>query len=161
MPNDIAIFAPFNKKGMSNDQLRGASNTNFIFQPFENDLQFDQLKHLRTVTGVTKLVQSILRMLLTDTGSYFEDSEWGSEVNNRIGEKFDSEKYATAEQSIIDALKHYNEINKDNPNSDEVISTIDELRVVKDLDDPRKLRIYIGITTESGQSFKVSVPQVV
>ena len=161
MPNDIAIFAPLNKKGLSNDQLRGVANTNFVFQPFENDIQFDQLKRVRTVSGVTKLVQSILRLLLTDTGSYFEDGDWGSSANNQIGGKFDSEKYATSEQGIIDALKHYNEINRDNPNPDEVINTIDELRVVQDTDDPRKMRIYIGITTESGQSFQVSVPQVV
>jgi len=160
MPIDLAIIKALDKTGKTEDELRGVGATDFIFSPFDNDIYFDELRQVRTMEGTAKLVQSVLRIILTDRGDILEDSQWGSEVNTRIGEKFNTEKFANTRQSIIDALKHYNEINFDNSDSDEVIDTIDELRIVQDLDDPRTMRIIVGFTTESGKGIRVIVPQV-
>lgn len=160
MPIELAIMAPLSRAGLTQDQLRATGFTTSVFEPFLNDIQFDRNKLIMTYTGTDKLAQSILRIILTDKGTYSEDASWGSACNTLIGSKFDQARFAKTQQSIIDALKHYNEINQDNPNSDEVIETIDELRVVQDLADPRKMRIFLGVTSESGKSFRVSVPQV-
>ena len=160
MPNDIAIIAPFNRSAANPNIARATGYTEFVFEPYENDIQFDRKKLVRQMTGVDKLVQSIMRIMLTTKGDSFEDSQWGSEMNNQIGSKLKSDSFAAVRESIIQALMHYNDINQDNPNSDEVINTIDELQVVSDLNDPRIVRTVIGVTTESGKGVRVVVPQV-
>ena len=160
MPNDIAIISPLDKKNKNPDVIRATGYTEFVFEPYENDIQFDGLKKVVQFSGIQKLVQSIMRVLLTTRGDSFEDVDWGSEINGAIGSKMRTDNYAAVRESVIEALKHYNDINSDNPSSDEVISTIDELQVVQDLDDPRVMRIVLGITTESGQAVRVVVPQV-
>lgn len=160
MPQDLSIIQPLRQVGQPKDYLRATGDTQFIFQTYENDLQFNNLKQLYTFSGLPKLVQAIMRAAITPLGSYFEDRAWGSEMDGNIGSKMDNEAFAIARQSIIDALTHYNVLNFDNPNSDEVISTIDELQVVQDLNDPRVMRVVIGVTTESGLSTRVVVPQV-
>lgn len=177
MPNDIFIIAPlsrFKKDSVGNyildseghripitkDQTRGTGFTEFIFEPYENDLQFDRMKRARVVSGVDKLVQSVMRVILTAKGDSFEDVQWGSELNSSIGSKIDNTSFSVVRESVIKALVHYNELNSDNPNSDEVINTIDEIQVVSDPNDPRVIRILVGITTESGKGVRVVVPQV-
>lgn len=160
MPNDISIISALNRTGLSGDQLRGTGFTEFVFEPYENDIQFDRTKKVRLFSGTDKLVQSIMRILLTTKGDSFEDANWGSELNNQIGSKIKNENYASIRESIIAALVHYNSLNDDNPSSDEVIDSIDELQVVSDSDDPRIIRVVVGVTTESGKGLRVIVPQV-
>lgn len=160
MPRDIAILSALVRSDKSGGFLRATGSTDFVFEAFENDLQFDRLRQVRMCEGTEKLVQSVMRIILTEKGAYIEDRMWGSSAPTNIGGKMDNERFAATRQSVIDALTHYNQVNYDNPNSDEVISTIDELQVVQDLDDPRRMRIVVGFTTESGQSVRVTVPQV-
>lgn len=160
MPNDIAIIAPLIRENFTQDQVRATGYTEFIFEPYENDVQFDRTRKVRQLSGTDKLVQAIMRILLTTKGDSFEDSDWGSDLNGNIGSKLSSQNYATVRESIISALTHYNSLNADNPSSDEVINTIDELQVVSDLNDPRIIRVVVGVTTESGKGLRVIVPQV-
>jgi hypothetical protein len=157
---DLAIISPLDTKGLTVDQVRGTGFTKYIFQPYANDIQFDNLKLVRHFTGTEKLIQSLMRIIIQPKGSYFEDPEWGGTIDDQVGNKMDNERIANTRQSVIDSITHYNEVNADNPNSDEIVDTIDELRVVEDLDDPRVIRVYLGITTESGLSIGVTVPQV-
>jgi phage baseplate assembly protein W len=161
MPNDIAIIAPLVKIGKSPDFLRATGNTEFIFEPYENDIQFNRSKALVLVSGTDKLIQSIMRVILTHLGDSFEDAKWGSALDSQIGSKMANDNYAVVRESIIQALIHYNDVNQDNPNSDEVIKTIDELAVVQDLNDPRVIRVVVGVTSESGNGVRVIVPQVI
>lgn len=160
MPNDIAIISAISRASLTTDQRRGIGYTEFIFEPYENDVQFDRVRKLRMVTGVDKLVQSMMRILLTAIGDSFEDRFWGSELNAQIGSKISNDNYAAVRESIIAALVHYNSLNADNPSSDEVIDTIDEMQVVSDPNDPRIVRVVVGVTTESGKGVRVIVPQV-
>lgn len=161
MPLDLAIMTPLSTLGpLTPDQKRATGNTTAIFDPFQNDIQFDRRGALVTYEGTDKLIQSIIRLILTDQGSYSMDLNWGTILNTLIGTKFDQTRYANTQQSIQDGLIYYNQVNQDNPDSDEIINTIDQLQVVQDLNDPRAMRIYLGVTTESGISFRVSTPQV-
>ena len=62
---------------------------------------------------------------------------------------------------MINALIHLNELNIDNPNSDEVIETIDVVRTVAAAGEPRQMNIQVSITTESGKPVTITVPQVI
>jgi hypothetical protein len=161
MPRDLAILKAFDRFGNPENIVRGSGFTNFSFSPFENDLQINRVREFRTFEGLEKLSQSILRILLTPRGSLIEDPEYGTNLANLVGRKFDSDRYADTRTEIIDALAHYNELNADNPDSNEVIESIEEIRVFQDLDDPRKMNIRIGVVTESGESLRVVAPQVI
>ena len=161
MPLDIAIITRLDKANTDAGTLRGSGNTNYIWESYENDIQLDSLNQLITLEGTAKLAQSIMKAILTPLGSDPDDPDYGSNVQGGIGDKFSSDKYALTQTEVVNALIHLNQINIDNPNSDEVIETIDSVNVVQSLDDPRAMRITVGVTTESGIPLTVTSPQLV
>lgn len=160
MPIDIGVLKRVDRASLGNQLAKSFGATTYTWQAYEGDMQFDGLKRAITLDGTTKLAQGIFKIVLTPIGSNPEDSDYGTEMDTFIGDKLDTEKFSAIQTSIVNALTHYNVINQDNPNSDEVIQTIDEVRLVQNLDDPRQIDIQIAVTTESGKTVKVQVPQV-
>jgi phage baseplate assembly protein W len=160
MPIDMGVLKKLDRPQLSNEIIKSTGNTSYTWQAYDGDIQLDNHNHFVPLTGLTKLAQGIFKIVLTPLGSNSQDSSYGSLLNAQIGTKMDNEKFAEIQSSIVDALTHYNEINQDNPDSDEVIETIDEVRLVRDLDDPRAIRIQITVTSESGKEVRVEVPQI-
>jgi phage baseplate assembly protein W len=161
MPTDLGILKRLDKPRLSGQIIKSTGSTSYTWEAYEGDIQVDARNQLIPVDGTTKLAQGIFKIVLTPKGSNIEDPEYGTIMADSIGGKLDSEKFAVMQSSIIDALIHYNLINQDNPNSDEVIETIDLIRVVADPDDPRALKNQIAVTSESGKAVKIEVPQVI
>lgn len=170
MPYDLAILVPLNKataNGTAPNQSAAAStivgtgNTNYIWESYENDLQLDQLNNIITLQGTAKLAQEIMKILLTPIGTVAADLNYGTTLSTVIGSKLTTEMYAEVQTEVINALIHLNELNIDNPNSDEVIETIDVVRTVAVAGEPRQMNIQVSITTESGLPVTVTVPQVI
>ena len=169
MPKDIAILKFIDKPALDALVVKSTGNTSYTWEAYENDIQIDGLHQMIYVEGVTKLAQGIFKIVLTPKGSLAVDPEYGTNLQETLenGKVFlgsassQSNQFNNIQTEIINALKHYNLINQDNPDSDEVIETIEEVRVVQSLDEPRQLQIRIEVTTESGKTLRVSVPQVV
>lgn len=161
MPQDIAIVKLLDKATTDSATLRGTGSTNYIWESYENDIQLDRLNVLVMMTGTAKLAQSIMKIVLTPKGSDPDDPEYGTLIHTAVGEKFTSEQFAIVQTEVINALIHLNQINIDNPDSDEVIETIDNVNTVRDLDDPRAMRIVIEVTTESGKPVTITSPQLI
>lgn len=161
MPVDIGVLKRLDKPRLSEQLVKSTGATNFTWEAFEGDIHLDRLHSLVSLEGTTKLAQGIFKIVLTPKGSNAQDPDYGTSLSASVGGKMDSERFAEIQAEIVDALIHYNLINNDNPNSDEVIQTIETVRVVQDLDDPRAVRIQIAVTTESGKTVSVQVPQVV
>lgn len=161
MPLDIALLVRLDKANTDPSTLRGTGNTNYTWESYENDIQLDDMNKLIELSGTAKLAQSIMKIILTPKGSDPDDLNYGSNIQTSIGEKFSSEQYAHVQTEVVDALIHLNKINSDNPNSDEVIETIDDVTTYQSLDDPRAMRITVRVTTESGQSVTVTSPQLI
>lgn len=169
MPFDLAIVQRLNRvtaNGTVANQAAAAAtlintgNTNYIWNSYENDIQVDALQNLIMIEGTVKLAQEIMMILLTPIGTFAADPNYGTTLSTIIGSKLDSAVYAEIQTEVINALIHLNEINLDNPNSDEVIETIDVVRTVASIDDPRAISIQVKVTTESGKSVAVQVPQI-
>jgi phage baseplate assembly protein W len=161
MPLDFGILKKLDKPRMDQATIKSTGNTNYTWETYEGDIHLDGLNRFITLEGTTKLAQGIYKMILTQKGSNIEDPDYGTNLPERIGDKLNSEKYASIQTEIIDALVYYNAINQNNPNSDEVIETIDLVRVIADIDDPRAIKIQVSVTTESGKPVNVEVPQVI
>lgn len=160
MPVDMGVLKKLDRPSLAGEIIKSTGNTSYTWEAYEGDIQIDNLNHFVPITGVTKLAQGMFKIVLTPLGANSEDSSYGSLLNVQIGSKMDNDKFAEIQTSIVDALTHYNELNQDNPDSDEVIETIDEVRLVRDLDDPRAIKIQIAVTTESGKEVRVEVPQI-
>jgi len=160
MPIDIGVLQKLDKGSIDPATLKSTGNTNYTWAAYEGDFQLHALKDFITVDGTTKLAQGIFKIVLTPLGSNTEDPLYGTDLPTIIGGKLDSAVFAQTTSSVIDALTYYNLINQDNPNSDEVIRTIDLVRVVNDLNDPRAVMIQISVTSESGKVVAVQVPQI-
>lgn len=166
MPEDIGILTLLDKPRLDDLIIKSTGDTDYSWCPYTNDVQLDSVNQIITLSGLTKLAQGIVKIVLTEKGSHPEDSLYGTELNTIIGSKtitgnVAAEQFADIRSEIIDALKHYNLINRDNPDSDEVIETIDDIRIVQDLDEPRAINVQISVTSESGQPIRIEVPQVV
>jgi hypothetical protein len=161
MPIDMGVLKKLDRPSLSNEILKSTGSTNYTWEAYGGDIQLDALNKFIVLEGTTKLAQAMFKILLTPIGSIIEDSEYGTELSASVGQKLDSERFADIQTSVVDALIHHNLINQDNPNSDEVIETIDDIRVVQDIDEPRAMKVQVTVTTESGKSVVLQVPQVV
>ena len=160
MPEDIAILTLVNKAALSEAERQALGDADYSFEPFGNDIQFDSFGRLLVFSGVNKLAQSSLKILLSNLGESAEDLDYGSLLDSYVGEKFSQGLYTNVTNSVADSLKHYNALNMDNDASDEFIETIDNVEVFGDTEDPRKMRIKVSITTESGKSMGLSLPLI-
>jgi phage baseplate assembly protein W len=160
MPYDIGVLKKLDKASLSAAELKSYGNTAYSWETYSGDFQLDTLNELILVEGTSALAQAIFKIVLTPKGSNTEDPNYGTVLEDLPGSRMDNEKYAAIQSAVIDALIHYNTINQDNPNSDEVIETIDLIRVVANPDDGRSINIQIAVTTESGKPVKIEVPQV-
>jgi hypothetical protein len=163
MPLDLNIVTKIDQSKLSAEAKAAiGSGTDYVFQIYENDIQFNSSKKTRAIDGAQKLVQGILKILLTDLKSHLEDPAYGTDINQYFGQKLTNDAFAHIRDSVYSCLTHYNEIaTPGNPNKDEIISVVDEIRVVKDDEDPRRIFIYISITTQLGTAVRVALMKVV
>lgn len=160
MPQDLGVLTRLDKPTLDPATNKSTGNTNYTWEAYQGDIQLDGTRQFVPVSGTTKLGQGMFKIILTPLGSNPVDPDYGTNLLSMIGTVVDSEKFSVITSEIIDALTHYNLINQDNPDSDEVIQTIDFIRVVKDIDDPRAIRIQVSVTTESGKPVSLQVPQI-
>lgn len=160
MPLDLGVLKKLDKPRLGQSVTKSTGNTTFSWEAYLGDLQLNGINDLITVDGATKLGQGIFKIVLTPKGSNPDDPNYGTNMPSLIGGKIGNDVYATITSEIIDALTYYNLLNQDNPNSDEVIETIDNVRVVQNIDDPRGILFQIEVTTESGVPVRIQVPQI-
>lgn len=160
MPQDLGVLTKLDKARIGPSITKSTGNTTYTWEAYQGDIQLSGTHALVMVTGTTKLAQGMFKIILTPLGSNPADPDYGTNLLSLVGTNVDSDKFSTITSEIIDALTHYNLINQDNPNSDEVIQTIDFVRVVQDLDDPRAIKIQVSVTTESGLPVNLQVPQI-
>ena len=98
-----------------------------------NDLYLDYSAGLKTLSGVDKLKQDVLKILLTERGTNSEDVLYGSNLLPLLlGTKQSlTGLYADIKREVIDSIKYLDELNINNEDPDERIYKIESLEVVK------------------------------
>ena len=160
MPKDIAILKRINYSSQSEVARRNIGKTDFVFSVFENDVQFTSGKQIRMMEGTDKLVQGILKILLTPKGSSLEDPLYGANLDVGIGNKLQQANYSDLRSGVYSALDYYTTLNANNDNPDEVIQEIYDVKAVRDDKDPRIILVYVSVITQSGKKVSVVAPQV-
>jgi hypothetical protein len=126
-------------------------NPNEYFGEQSNDIQFNKINDFDTLSGTEKLKQDINKILLTERGANTNFPLYGTILQSLIGEKnnFDFIK-AKIKDEIIGALQVLQFINKENPNDDEQLDTLELLRIQQLTSD--QIEIQLSVTTVSGKS---------
>jgi phage baseplate assembly protein W len=116
-----------------------------------SDIAFDNVGKLKTVTGYGKVKQQLLKILLTVIGDNLYDSDYGSQINNSIGQKFTTYTSANIQYSIYKAVQHLMKIQQENNlPANETIAELSNI-TVEPTSDPRKLKLSINVITADAQ----------
>ena len=112
----------------------------------ENDLIVDTNGDFATVEGIDNLRQSMAKILVTEKGNNIFTTIYGSDLQSLIGLNIDIDFLrGKVKMEIIDALRIYQFINKDNDNLDEQIETLNSFRI--DLARKGGLDVSLTVTT--------------
>lgn len=160
MPRDFAILKKINFSTLSETDRMSVGRTSYVFSVYENDLVFNPGRQLIVTEGTNKLIQGILKIILTPKGTALEDREYGADLESAIGGKLQQDSYANLREGVVAALDHYSVLNSDNENLDECIQSVEEVKAVRDDTDPRVILIYVSVITKSNKLVNIVVPQV-
>jgi len=132
-----------------NNSFQG-SKESYFFGNGTNDLQVDVNGDFALTQGTSNLSQAMAKILVTGRGTNSLFSIYGSLLQDLIGQRLDLEYLrAKVKSELIDALRIYQFINKDNPSLDEQIDTLDVVRISQENDSTIKLDFTV--TTKSGK----------
>lgn len=136
------------KKDLNNSLHNGQPG--YFWSQGENDLIIDSGDFVVT-EGVDNLNQSMAKILVTERGANPFFPLYGSLLQSFIGRNLNVDYFrARIKTDIIDSLRIYQFINKNNANLDEQIDTLDALKI--NLLSPDGLDVSFRVITSSGKT---------
>lgn len=125
-------------------------NPTRFFGEQSNDLQLNTVNDFETVSGIEKLKQDILKILLTERGTQVNFPLYGTTIQSLVGAKVNfTTVQARIKDEVIGALQVLQFVNKANPNLDERPETLEFLSVEQPAID--QIEIQLNVITESGK----------
>lgn len=116
----------------------------------ENDLIVDTNGDFATTQDIDALNQSIAKILTTERGDNIFTPMYGSTLYDLIGVPVDIDFLrATVKTDLIDTLRIYQFINKNNPNLNEQIDTLQSV-AINLLPDERSISVSFRVITRTG-----------
>ena len=160
MPRDIALLTKINVNQQTSLTRQNVGSTGYVFSCFENDFLFTKGKQIRMTSGINKLIQSVLKCLLTSLGTSLEDPNYGADLESDIGGKMGLVAFANMQSNVTNALEYLMQLNPVSDDMDEVIAAVNSVQVVKNPSDPRMILVYINVTTGTGKIVAIQMPQI-
>ena len=155
MPDDLQLITR-RAPGETANSL-GLNTAPEYFGDQSNDIQFNTLNDLATVSGITKLKQDINKILLTVQGTNTNFQLYGTTLQNDIGNKTNFQVIqASVRDQVVGALQVLQYVNKENPNPDERLNLINFLQITQPSVDT--VLVTLAVTTDSGKTIPASIP---
>lgn len=126
--------------------------------PIQKDVNINEQGRFDVVTGRDKVRQSVLKALLTITGSNQFHTTYGSLLSNIVGQKFDIFTQFNLQQSIQDAVEFLIAQQQQQISIPlaELILRVSSVDVQQDPTDPRTIQVVIKILTGAYQEVPIS-----
>lgn len=131
------------------------SNGEMVFE--NNDIFYDTLGNLKTVSDEDYLAQSILKILYTKIGQDNTDSLYGSMVLDFIAQKIDLETISDIRDSVDTALSYLKYTQSQNSNEKEKVYVIRNFLVMQNKTQPSSVKVYFEVVNEANESNAVSI----
>jgi len=133
-----------------NNSFHADVMTTYFFGQGSNDLQVGPNRDFLLTQSADFLGQAMAKILVTERGTNPLFEIYGSLLQDLIGQKLDIEYLrAKIKNELIDGLRIYQFINKDNPNLDEQIDTLDSIKI--SLINNYSLRVEFTVITKTGR----------
>lgn len=124
---------------------------NMFWGQGENDLVVDSNGDFAIASGVTNLAQQMAKIIVTERGANSLFPSYGSQIQSFVGLNVNIDYLrAQIKTELIDTLRIYQFINKDNPILDEQIDTLKSLKI--DLTSPDGITVSFVVVTPTGQT---------
>ncbi len=160
MAYDIMLLREVNLSNLNVTANEIKVPVNYIFDLYNNDIHYDDFGRLMIYDDKKKLIQNLLKAILTQIGKNLEDPEYGSELYSLVGRKVNASLYSDINEAVIRCIDKYVELNRDIDNSAEYIESLDNIVVLKNELDPRSIIIKIEMTLENGESLGLAIPVI-
>ena len=126
--------------------------TGYYWKDYENDIQFDSLGQPVFVEETSKMKQGLLKILMTYKGQDL-DPNYGTLIMDELGKKFSLLQIGRIRTEVLSGMAYYNSLEIDNADPKEVISTVDQVQIIRDVEDPRI--ISASITFKDGEGTQI------
>jgi len=129
----------------------------------QNDINYDELGSLKVVSGVERVKQIIIKAVLTNRGTNVFDGDYGSSLNQSIGQQALPIAILRIQQSVQDCINRLIDSQSQNSDitpDDEIILGLDDLQVVFDTTDPRKVNITMVIVIGTYEKITVNLENI-
>ena len=127
----------------------------FDLKILNNDLAINPDGTIQTVENNEKLIQDVLKAILTPLGSNIFFKWYGSDLNNRVvgqnlpPQLLDLEIKRSVENSIFNIMSlQKSQARSQYVSAAEIIASVNDINVLRNEEDPRQFEIYIAILTK-------------
>ena len=122
------------------------------------DINYDGTGSLMKATGVQKLIQRVLKTLLTKLGESAEDYSYGSSLDDLIGTEITQTSLKTKQKAINDAIQYVITLQENEDlDEEEAIAGITSISIEENKKDPSKLDITVVIRNVAGYDVPCTV----
>ena len=123
-----------------------------------NDVFYEPTGDLAIVEGTNKLVQQVLKALMTNLGDNIYDPLYGSGLQSLVGEQLSIYTSIRLQQYVQDCIFHLQQLQQSQSlTPEETILRINDIGVTVDQQDPSKVNIIIVITNGSYQEVPINL----
>jgi len=142
------------KKDLNNPLQEGLPA--YFFGQGTNDLIIGPNKDFQVTSNTDNLVQSMTKILVTKSGANVLFKIYGTLLQSLVGQRLDLEYLrAKVANELINGLRIYQFINKDNSNLDEQIDTLDTIRITQD--SSYSIKVQFTVITKSGKRIGTTI----
>jgi len=133
-----------------NDPLQQDIKTTLFFGDGTNDLQVSNAD-FELIQGSENLNQSMAKILVTERGANQLFVIYGALLQDLIGQKLDIEFLrAKIKQEMIDGLRIYQFINRNNTDLNEQIDTLETVKIEISNNDSSRIEVQFTVITRAG-----------
>lgn len=116
------------------------------------DINFNGTGEVMTTEGHEKIVERVLKALLTPFGESAEDIAFGSALDSLIGTEMDVTISATIQKHVYDTINYLIKLQHGvDLNEDEIITGVERIDINQDKTNPAKLNITVVVTDYNGE----------
>lgn len=116
------------------------------------DINFNGTGEVMTEEGHEKIVERVLKALLTPFGESAEDIAFGSALDSLIGTEMDVTISATIQKHVYDTINYLIKLQHGvDLNEDEIITGVERIDINQDKTNPAKLNITVVVTDYNGE----------
>lgn len=112
----------------------------------KQDIEFGGTGEVQVSTGHEKIVERVLKALLTAYGESAEDLLFGSALDNIIGSEIDVTTIASIQKAVYDTIQYLINLQSGvDLNEDEIITGVSSVTIENDKDIPTKINIKVVV----------------